>query len=395
MSTVSNKSSKRPLLKNISSSIGGLWHTFFTNNAIHGITYLVKEQLTSIEKILWFILIIVSIFFTVVLSLQSIDRFNRKSTVISLERDSYNFITSMPGATICPIKRLDKGLYDAYYNTFKDKSELSIIDTKIRGSAGSNIIYTRQVLTEYGLCYITNTYLEPKYSSYYFFYGKPFETNYKDLKLIKVIKGGYFSEDMSYTFKGFFNTPIEPYIHSPHEVMQVDKSLGTTEEACNHFMETLEIITEEDFDTGTTINQRQCRFQHETNLTHFPIYTKNLCVQECRLNLVYKICGCIPHFYPNRIANPKAVCSYKQLKECLSMHEEWFIKLDNKDTDSSNVTVKQDPCYCLPNCLDAIVMSDSGSILGGNSIIVSLFQRPQMRLKRQLIFTFTNLLGKT
>lgn len=50
----------------------------------------------------------------------------------------------------------------------------------------------------------------------------------------------------------------------------------------------------------TSISQRQCRFNSESNLTHYPIYTRGLCLQECRLNMVYKQCGCIPHFYPNR-----------------------------------------------------------------------------------------------
>lgn len=51
-------------------------------------------------------------------------------------------------------------------------------------------------------------------------------------------------------------------------------------------------------DTG--VSQRHCRFNSESNLTHFSIYTRGLCLQECRLKLVYKLCGCIPHFYPNQ-----------------------------------------------------------------------------------------------
>lgn len=50
----------------------------------------------------------------------------------------------------------------------------------------------------------------------------------------------------------------------------------------------------------TSILQRRCRFNSETNLKHFQIYTEQLCIQECRLELVYKHCGCIPHFYPNQ-----------------------------------------------------------------------------------------------
>lgn len=54
------------------------------------------------------------------------------------------------------------------------------------------------------------------------------------------------------------------------------------------------------FIRDTSIAQRRCRFKSESNLTHFPIYTRGLFMQECRLELVYELCGCIPHFYPNR-----------------------------------------------------------------------------------------------
>lgn len=54
------------------------------------------------------------------------------------------------------------------------------------------------------------------------------------------------------------------------------------------------------FCRDTTVRQRHCRFVTESNLTHFKIYSRGLCMQECRLNLVYRLCGCIPHFYPNQ-----------------------------------------------------------------------------------------------
>lgn len=92
------------------------------------------------------------------------------------------------------------------------------------------------------------------------------------------------------------------------------------------------------FYSSTTVSQRNCRYFTESNLTHFPYYTRNTCTQECRLNLAYKICDCIPHFYPNlsklgliffnlfiymilsAVANPKPVCSYKTLKSCFPRH---------------------------------------------------------------------------
>lgn len=46
-----------------------------------------------------------------------------------------------------------------------------------------------------------------------------------------------------------------------------------------------------------SISQRRCRFPHESNLKHNPIYTYTMCRMECRISLCLKYCNCIPHFY--------------------------------------------------------------------------------------------------
>ena len=143
---------------------------------------------------------------------------------------------------------------------------------------------------------------------------------------------------------------------------------------------------------GASVEQRKCRFQHESNLTHYHVYTRNICYQECRLNLVYRTCKCIPHFYPNRsksigfaipyhtilfllfppVKYPKTVCNYKILRECFVQHARkfWnffffftfcnlglafpdlFVKLYEMDAAGHKETVK---CYCAQNCRDSIV----------------------------------------
>lgn len=47
-----------------------------------------------------------------------------------------------------------------------------------------------------------------------------------------------------------------------------------------------------------SVSQRQCRFVHEADiLTSSPVYSFNLCQNECRIRLALKKCNCIPHFY--------------------------------------------------------------------------------------------------
>lgn len=45
------------------------------------------------------------------------------------------------------------------------------------------------------------------------------------------------------------------------------------------------------------IEQRKCRLTHESNLKYSPVYSYNLCRSECRRNLIYKLCKCVPFYY--------------------------------------------------------------------------------------------------
>lgn len=60
-------------------------------------------------------LVMVSASATILLSLQSLYRYEYKSTVVSIERDHYYWNTSLPSFTICPIvNRIDSELFDNY-----------------------------------------------------------------------------------------------------------------------------------------------------------------------------------------------------------------------------------------------------------------------------------------
>lgn len=81
--------------------------------------------------------------------------------------------------------------------------------------------------------------------------------------------------------------------------MTKEKNIGYVTTSFNYHIETKEIISDKNFKENASIMRRRCRFQDENDLQHFPIYTKNLCISECRLELIYKTCNCIPHFYTN------------------------------------------------------------------------------------------------
>ncbi|XP_061401017.1 acid-sensing ion channel 5-like, partial [Musca vetustissima] len=431
---------------------------YFEDSNIHGLKYVVKGDLTTIEKCLWLTLLIISMFFCVKIGLQSVDRYYTKSTVVGLERDFYYWNTTMPGVTICPLIRLDEervrqysrqhdlnenefqelynflehlanATYHNFHNIPNNRSIAVLLDRlkitpniyqeliynltgdstmitkndfiaatdKVRSTSGDSIIETRQIFTEYGLCYMTNTMLSEEFTSHYMIWGYE---NKKEIQgvdnILKVKHSSYFDSDVSYNFLGFGSKPIDGFLHSPYEIMQVDHNLGYTSEPLQVDVECVEIITEDGFEKDATIEQRKCRFQHESNLTHFPVYSKNICIQECRLNLVYSICKCIPHFYPNRIPNPKPICDYRILLDCFIPHEDYFIKMYKISKDGERDSV---PCHCVQNCRDAIVnkrakyhMQKTNDLVGGNSLLFAMINLPTYRLKRQIIFSFTDLM---
>ncbi|KAG5898765.1 hypothetical protein JTB14_010975 [Gonioctena quinquepunctata] len=67
-----------------------------------------------------------------------------------------------------------------------------------------------------------------------------------------------------------------------------------------------------------SIKQRKCRFHHESNLPHSPVYSYDLCRMECRATLAKKLCGCVPHFY--RKLDDERTCDVGGL-HCISKYK--------------------------------------------------------------------------
>ncbi|XP_037708195.1 uncharacterized protein LOC119546157 [Drosophila subpulchrella] len=426
---------------------------YFNNCCIHGFRYLTRAMLMFFEKFLWFTLLVVSIYFCIVVCLSSIDRYYTKSTHIGLERNYIFWNTTLPSLTVCPMDRLNISIFADYcrkngikgtqkdifwdflenlanstyinfqnipesdqidqvikdiglkpenymeliYNLTYDKTYEPNINERIRCVDGSTYIHVRQVLTEWGLCYLGNSMLTDQYSSRYYIFGETPEPNKyeEELSLIQCQIGSFFQRDTQFTLRGFSGPAIIAFAHSAFEVSKVDSNSNYAEDGVMYDLSTEEIVAEDNLEHETTIAMRKCRFSHESNLTHYPFYSRNICQQECRINLAYRICKCIPHFYPNRIENPKKVCDYKTLRSCFPRHAKYFLKLYEENAKED----KHSGCYCEQNCLDAVVtiksidpMANAKHLLQGIGSQLTVKTWPQTRLKRQVIFSMTDLL---
>ncbi|XP_073821256.1 pickpocket 10 [Musca autumnalis] len=419
----------------------------------HCYVYLVKEGLTWAERIFWLILIAVSHYASLYIAMQSIDRFLTKNAYMGIERDYFSWNTSLPSLTICPMERLDREVFNQYchshyitgqnkddlwdllehlanstYMNFQDIPNHSSLEgtldklqlkpnkymeliynltvdhtlnpvdkLRIRCIDNDEYIHSRQVLTEYGLCYLTNNNIDDRYSSKYLLFGEMPEYSEYEIKhnVRRIQMGSYPDKYIDFNFIGF-QSPIDVYAHSSYEVMKVDNNYGYTTENLYYEPFSPEITTDHNFETEASVRQRNCRFSHESNLTHFPVYTKNICLQECRLNLVYKVCKCIPHFYPNRLRKPKPVCDYKTLRECMPQHESYFLKLYRQRPNSKKLDMA--PCYCEQNCRGSVLSlkvslyTRSKQLYGSYGATMTEKEWPTVRYKREIYLTFTDLL---
>lgn len=174
------------------------------------------------------------------------------------------------------------------------------LEEKIRSVNNLEFIQVIQVLTEYGICYSTNNFLSLNLSTALLFENRmpTDDPYYKKTKLHYVRAGNLFDGEVTYSFIGF-KTPITLFLHSPYEFMNIARAVGKGSTMDAYEFETLsiEITTTNDFRDDTFISQRGCRFPTESNLTHYEVYTKNICMSQCRLDLAYRKCKCIPHFY--------------------------------------------------------------------------------------------------
>lgn len=103
------------MFSKVVSRVTNFVNDFLNQSGIHGFSYLGNAFITHVvEKIFWFCLICIGIYFSLDFSLESWDRYLHKSTVVSVERDYYYWNTSLPALTICPMERLHKERYDVW-----------------------------------------------------------------------------------------------------------------------------------------------------------------------------------------------------------------------------------------------------------------------------------------
>ncbi|KAJ4444305.1 hypothetical protein ANN_06097, partial [Periplaneta americana] len=154
-----------------------------------------------------------------------------------------------------------------------------------------------------------------------------------------------------------------------------------------------------------SVAQRKCRFPEENILKISPVYTFNLCKAQCRMRLAQKKCGCIPYFYRRVemnafetitnfvicviVSGNAKVCDVEGM-HCLGKHPELYVKFLYSSTG------RRHKCKCISMCNDVTYNIDSKEVQPnptkeGTSAQWGIEHYPKMRVKRDVIFGFTDL----
>ncbi|KAK9890626.1 hypothetical protein WA026_011987 [Henosepilachna vigintioctopunctata] len=255
------------------------------------------------------------------------------------------------------------------------KLKLRLNPSDISNSAGNRKVnYLTEVVSEMGICYCFNSHLAIYNSAGYWKSGKWNLLEANETLFVNPLDGEVFANVMN------ISSGFDIYIHGPYEMADIATKKTHSENGyfLQLYLNGITLFSSEKV-RGLRVSQRKCRFYDESDLKHSPVYSYVLCRMECRARLSKKLCGCIPHFY--RRLDGERACNVEGL-HCLSQYKERLVSLRGE-------------CTCLPNCDEVVYYiddMDTREWFLGSNLQWGLKDYPKMRLKRDVIFGFTELL---
>ncbi|XP_025203335.1 pickpocket protein 11-like [Melanaphis sacchari] len=422
------KKDKDRILIKLKTNVFNFVNLFFSSSNIHGLNHLTDKRRHYIEKLIWVIAICLSIYGSAILGSSTWNRYQENPTVISMDREYKEWATALPAITLCPMNKIDDQLFNGFIQkkfsnyTDEEKEELwtflmllanatygtfnevpvynrispndylnyvLLLSSKLSYTIGNShvdIFSSNELVpsvTELGLCYSYNGYIAP-YNDYKYWIKR----NISEFPKIDIISGTPLDGDvfvqitsMNFSYMGF--------VHSPYEVPDVACRIFPSQQ---NFYKILEVAALSIYSAPEikylSPRQRGCRFLDESDLEISPeMYTYNMCRNQCRMDQARKLCGCVPYFY--RPLKKYKICDVKGMY-CLDQHKEFLIKLRNTTGVDKKVN-----CGCYPPCNDVNYIVERDNTIQwyfGTDLKWGLIKYPRMRLKRNVLFGFTDVL---
>ncbi|KAJ8920056.1 hypothetical protein NQ315_011710 [Exocentrus adspersus] len=386
---------------------------YLSHSSIHGLSHLAAKSVY--EKTLWSFLFATALSGVIVITYATLNKYTENPTVITVEKDHYFWNTSFPSATVCPVSKINSALLENYVasSTATNKTLLKefmaslayanlgnldkipsydeipgevymqlVLDlqndfTPVISSSGlgDDRIAVHRVITEMGVCYTFNSKLAV-YSSPQYWDQDLWEIVQDHVETLNV---SAFDEEVFVSVENV-SSAYDVYIHGPYEVADISSKYIRSPNGyfLQLYLSGLTLFSSDSI-KSLGVQQRKCRFYYESDLRHSPVYSYVLCRMDCRANLAIKLCGCVPHFY--RKLDGEKVCNVDGL-HCLAKHKD-------------RLTLLKSECSCLANCDEVnyvVEDTDGREWFLGSNLQWGLKYYPKMRLRRDVIFGFSDLL---
>ncbi|XP_045538960.1 pickpocket protein 28-like [Papilio machaon] len=248
----------------------------------------------------------------------------------------------------------------------------------------------QSAMTEFGMCHVINSNVAV--------FDDPLKWRNNNVNYVKTnVELSAFDADF---YADIINDDVVShiYVHSPNEPM-ISTFPSYTVDSDGFMTYGFQIWSTKISNElrSASIQVRQCRFLDEPISTRYPVYSYNNCLLECRIQLILKLCGCVPHFYKitgneRTCKLSELTCFYRNRKEimALSVSNETLMKF----TSRAHLPRTPKDCSCLSNCETDIYRKDREEYTPEPSasrvrIIFTAF--PKMRIVRDRIFSFSDM----
>ncbi|XP_069360491.1 sodium channel protein Nach-like [Maniola hyperantus] len=362
---------------------------------------------------------------------------NKKAapTVISVERNYFDWNISYPAITLCPLYKPDAIKLGKLINDTSKKTELNVkgyvwaiaqaaldtldfldldppnelqllIDPKDYAKAAASLfrnfeenwlaskvnvaISVNAAMTEMGMCHVINSNVA--------IFDNPHNWNSAAIAaetyVKKNIELSIFEADF-FTLITNYESVYKVFIHGPDEVTMTTGSsfIFDVEGFISFGLSVWSTRISEEL-RNKSLRLRKCRFTHEPISKRYPVYSFNHCILECRIKMILRICGCIPHFY--KPLNNERVCYISELK-CVLKHRREIITLKTSEEtykkfcNAKNLPKISRDCGCLNSCELDLYYKDNEDFLPGkglNKLKIKITSFPKVRVVRDVIFSF-------
>ncbi|XP_049542766.1 uncharacterized protein LOC125955668 [Anopheles darlingi] len=330
-----------------------------SQTSLHGVFHLANKQSTYFEKVLWLVIICLSLTAGCYTVGMFWVRYWTNPTMIALDRDYHLWNTTFPSLTVCFQKRLNERARDELVANI-DPALASRYSEFLETLLDSDIEHVG-ALAEYDefegvdLKELLNEITDRPSAII------TLDGDVQGLLLRTMTEMG-----ICYTF----NSAIGRY-------MSVDKYDGNSE---------LYQVSVFDGESSATISN--C--SSNANVRSCDYYSYDLCLLECKFYLFLKHCDCIPYFYNIQDRTTK-YCKLTQLG-CIELYQSYISFLT-----ADELREIFGACKCVKNCDDVtFTLQQFESTFWFNDPVIKWSTRiPKIRYSRRIIYDFIDALASS